>query len=40
MDMEQRLDKLRPSAPLKIKRKVWTISMKDGKYIYERKDEK
>ena len=40
MDMKQLLDKLRPSAPLKIQREVWTVRVKDGKYVYERKDEK
>lgn len=37
MDMKQLLDKLRPSTPLKIKREVWTVCMKDGKPVWERK---
>lgn len=37
MDMKQLLDKLRPSAPLKIQREVWTVSMKDGKPVWKQK---
>lgn len=37
MDMKQLLDKLRPSAPLKIKREVWTVRVEDGKPVWERK---
>lgn len=37
MDMKQLLDKLRPSAPLKIKREVWTVGMKDGKPVWTQK---
>ena len=37
MDMKQLLDKLRPSAPLKIKREIWTVRVKDGKPVWGRK---
>ena len=37
MDMKRLLDKLRPSAPLKIKREVWTVRVEDGKPVWERK---
>lgn len=38
MDMKQLLDKLRPSAPLKIKRELWTVRVKNCKPVWEQKN--